>query len=88
MQSVGLSKTQSRQLVGVLNELAFHADVHRNHQQVNDELEIALELAQVPIGIMRKSYRFPDQALMALVEEAGGGDPMTDIFTKSNEGPE
>lgn len=88
MQSVGLSKTQSRQLVGVLNELAFHAGVHRNHQQVNDELEIALELAQVPIGIMRKSYRFPDQALMALVEEAGGGDPMTDIFTKSNEGPE
>lgn len=86
MNSVGVSKTQSRQLVGVLNELAFHADVHRNHQQGNDELEIALELAQVPIGIMRKSYRFPDQALMALVEEVVKGDPVTEPFTRSSEG--
>lgn len=86
MKSVGLSKTQSRQLVGVLNEMAFHADVYRTNTQVSDGLAIALELSQVPIGIMRKSYRFPDQALTALVEAVGRGDLVGEPSTESTEG--
>ena len=73
MRSVGLSKTQSRQLVGVMNELAFHADIIRLEEPATDELVIALEVSRVPIGIMRKSYRFPDQALAALINEVVDG---------------
>jgi hypothetical protein len=70
MQSVGVSKTQSRQLVGVMNELTFHADISRRDERETSELVIALMLSRIPIGIMRKSYRFPDQALAAVVESA------------------
>lgn len=70
MQSVGVSKTQSRQLVGVMNELAFHADISHRDERETSELMIALMLSRIPIGIMRKSYRFPDQALAAVVEAA------------------
>ena len=72
MEAVTLSKTQSRQLVGVLNELAFHADVMRQHELTTNDVATALGLSQVPIGIMRKSYRFPDQALDVLVNEVAG----------------
>jgi len=67
MGTVVLAKTQTRQLVGVLNELALHANYILDEQASPDELEIAMELSQVPIGIMRKSYQFPDQALGATV---------------------
>jgi hypothetical protein len=70
MQSVGVSKTQSRQLVGVMNELAFQADVSRRYESETSELAIAVMLSRTPIGIMGKSYRFPDQALAELVEAA------------------
>ena len=68
MQSVGVSKTQSRQLVGVLNELAFQADISRRLESETSELAIAMMLSRTPIGIMGKSYRFPDQALATVVE--------------------
>lgn len=70
MQSVGVSKTRSRQLVGVMNELAFHADISRRDEHETSEVTRAMMLSRIPIRIMRKSYRFPDQALAALVEAA------------------
>lgn len=88
MESVGLSKTKSRQLVGVLNELAFHANVLRGHERTTHELVIALELSHVPIGIMGKSYRFPDQALAALVAEVIAGDLEADASRPSTERPD
>ena len=60
MQSVGVSKTQSRQLVGVMNELAFHANISRRDERETSEVAMAMMLSRIPIGIMRKSYRFPD----------------------------
>jgi hypothetical protein len=74
MATVELSKTQSRQLIGVLNELAFHVDIIRHEQPDPDELEIAMEASRVPMGILGKSYRFPDLALAELVDEAGDVD--------------
>jgi len=66
----GLSKTQSRQLVGVLNELAFLVDIIRHEEPDLDQLGITKKASRVPIGIMRKSYPLPDQAVAALVEVA------------------
>jgi hypothetical protein len=59
MQSVGVSKTRSRQLVGVLNELAFHADIFRRYESETSELAIAMMLSRPPIGIMRSRIDFP-----------------------------
>jgi hypothetical protein len=72
MELVGLSKTQSRQLIGVLNEQASHADYMRRVEIDGDELEIALDLSRMPMGILRKSYRCPDQALAELVSDVTG----------------
>jgi hypothetical protein len=81
MESVGLSKTQSRQLVGVMNEQALHADYMRRDEGDGDELAIAVELSRMPIGILRKSYRFPDQALAELVSEATGASKKEETST-------
>jgi hypothetical protein len=35
---------------------------------MTSEVAMAMMLSRIPIGIMRKSYRFADQALAALVE--------------------
>ena len=84
MQSVGVSKTRSRQLVGVLNELAFHADISRRYESETSELAIAMMLSRTPIGIMGKSYRFPDEALAALVEAANPIGPEDNSSTSAD----
>jgi hypothetical protein len=84
MQSVGVSKTRSRQLVGVLNELAFHADISRQYESETSELAIAMMLSRTPIGIMGKSYRFPDEALAALVEAANPIGPEDNSSTSAD----
>lgn len=84
MQSVGVSKTRSRQLVGVLNELAFHADISRRYESETSELAIAMMLSRTPIGIRGKSYRFPDEALAALVEAANPIGPEVNSSTSAD----
>jgi hypothetical protein len=81
MQSVGVSKTQSRQLVGVMNEFAFQADVSRRYESETSELAIVMMLSRTPIGIFGKSYRFPDQALEELVEAANQTGPEDNTST-------
>ena len=88
MESVGFSKTQSRQLVGVMNEQAFHADYMRRDETAGDELAIALEPPRMPIGILRKSYRFPDQALAELVSEVMGASAERETSTSEYEPPD
>ncbi len=84
MQLVGVSKTQSRQLVGVMNELAFHADISRRREHMTSEVAMAVMLSRIPIGIMGKSYRFPDQALAALVEAADQVGPEEETSTSAD----
>jgi hypothetical protein len=84
MQSVGVSKTQSRQLVGVMNELAFQADASRRYESETSEQAIAMMISRTPIGIMGKSYRFPDQALEALVEAANQTGPEDNTSTSAD----
>jgi len=85
METVGLSKTQSRQLVGVLNELAFLAEARHRDATTHDDVTVAMKLSEVPLGIMGKSYRFPDQALAELVKEITGAVEKSETLTTRDE---
>jgi hypothetical protein len=68
MDDVVVSRTNNRQVVGVLNEFAFVADrIRRLHPEVTP-LQLALNLAKTPVGIHGKTNRFPDIALRELVK--------------------
>jgi hypothetical protein len=67
MDDVAVSKTNSRRLVGILNELATMAThAHAYHPELTS-MQLALELAQVPMGLSGGDYRFPVDALGTLV---------------------
>ena len=68
MDDVAVSKTDSRQVVGVLNEFAFVANRMRELHPEWDPLHLAMRLAEVPVGIFRTGYRFPEVALREVVE--------------------
>ena len=70
MDDIVVSRTNSRQVVGVLNELALIANnVRRLHPEMS-ALQIALALSEVPLGIHGKEYRFPSVALADLMVSA------------------
>lgn len=70
MDDIVVSRTNSRQMVGVLNELAFIANnVRRLHPEMS-ALQIAQALSEVPLGNRGKEYRFPRVALEDLVVSA------------------
>jgi hypothetical protein len=48
MAEMRLTPTADRSLVGVLNEFAYLADVHRAGE--DDRLELSLRLATTPLG--------------------------------------
>ena len=66
------AKTVDRSVVGTMNEFAFLAEVYRDQRGADDLIAIATYLAGVPCGALRKSHRFPDLALRALVAEHVG----------------
>jgi hypothetical protein len=68
MDDVVVSKTDSRQIVGVLNEFAVMANRMRELHSELSPLHLAMQLAEVPVGIFHSEYRFPDVALHALVQ--------------------
>jgi hypothetical protein len=67
MDEVVLSKTDSRQVVGVMNEFASMANRMRHFHPEWDTLHIAMRLAEVPVGIFGAHHRFPEDALRELV---------------------
>jgi hypothetical protein len=70
MDDVIVTKTDSRQVVGVMNEFArMAARVHELHADVS-ALQIAVELAGVPVGISGAAHLFPVDALHNLVSES------------------
>jgi hypothetical protein len=68
MDDVVVSKTDNRQIVGVLNEFAVMANRMRERDSDLSPIRLAMQLAEVPVGIYRSEHRFPDLALHALVE--------------------
>lgn len=67
MEDVAVSKTNNRRVVGILNELASMATRMRAHHPDLTPLHLAIELAQVPLGLSGGDCRIPEDALRALI---------------------
>lgn len=67
---IGLAKTNSRSVLGVMNEFARLADWHKVVQHDDDLLAVALELSQVPTSPLYDRHVSPDRELQAVVSEA------------------
>jgi hypothetical protein len=67
MDEVAVSKTSNRRVVGILNELATMATHMHTRQPDLTPLQLAMELARVPLGLSGGDYRFPEDALRSLV---------------------
>jgi hypothetical protein len=67
MDDVIVSKTDSRQVVGVLNEFASMANRMRGLHPEVSALQLSLKLAEVPVGIHQKRYLIPEVELRKLV---------------------
>lgn len=63
MAEVRVAPTNDRSVVGVMNEFAFLAE----HWFEGDLTALSVRMADTPVGPLRASDRFPDQALAALV---------------------
>ena len=62
MADVALAPTNDRSVVGVMNEFAFLGE----HFFDGDLTALTLRMAETPVGPLRSTHRFPDQALAAL----------------------
>lgn len=65
MRDCVLGTTANRSVVGVMNEFAFLADVHRQNAQAVDLLELAVRLAATPCGPLYRRHVSPDRELAA-----------------------
>lgn len=68
MDDVVVSKTDSRQVVGVLNEFASMANRMRELHPEWNPTHLAMRLAGVPVGIFHTEHLFPIVELRKLVE--------------------
>src|SRR4051812_24656958 len=62
-----LAPTTNRSLVGVMNEFAFLADLHRAEQP--DLMRLSMRLATTPCGPLFRRHISPDRELAALLVE-------------------
>lgn len=67
MDDVAVSKTSNRRVVGIMNELATMATRMRTIHPDLTPLQLAMDLARVPLGLSGGDYRFPEDALRNLV---------------------
>lgn len=68
---IGLAKTNSRSVLGVMNEFARLADWQKETVTSDEDLAaVALELSEVPTSPLYKRHVSPDRELAAVVTEA------------------
>lgn len=60
-----VAPTTNRSLVGVMNEFAFLADLHRSEQP--DPMRLSVRLATTPCGPLFQRHISPDRELAALI---------------------
>jgi len=72
MKSRRLTKTASRSVLGVMNELKYLADVYVKLDGVSDLLALSMLLAETPCGPLYKRHISPDRELAALVASSPG----------------
>lgn len=83
MADVALAPTNDRSVVGVMNEFAFLGE----HFFDGDLTALNLQMAETPVGSLRSTHRFPDQALAALLSSHGdraGGERSATIIPVPN----
>jgi len=68
MDDVVVTRTDSRQVVGVMNEFASMANRMRDLRPDWDTLQISMRLAEVPVGIYGARHIFPEVALRELID--------------------
>ena len=66
MNDVSVSKTNSRRLVGILNELSTMAKRIRDFHPELTPIQITMELARVPLGLSGGDWRIPEDSLRDL----------------------
>ncbi len=71
MRDVRIAPTNDRSVVGVINEFAFHGELHWN-EGLRDLRVLSLRMAGMPLGPLRHRSGFPDRELAAIL---GGDDP-------------
>ena len=68
---IGLAKTNSRSVLGVMNEFARLADWQKETVASDEDLvAVALELSEVPTSPLYQRHVSPDRELAAVVTEA------------------
>jgi hypothetical protein len=71
MRDRSLGPTASRRLVGVMNEFARLADVHRSHEAHLDLLDLSLRQSTTPCGPLFDRNISPDRELAAALRSDG-----------------
>ncbi len=61
------AKTESRSVIGTMNEFRYLAEVHRAHRGIADLVVLALDLSETPCGPLYKRHVSPDRELDALI---------------------
>jgi hypothetical protein len=69
MQSVELAKTNSRSVLGTMNDFIYMAEAGRERGRDEDLLSISMWLAHTPCGRLRDSTGWPDLELRTIVDE-------------------
>ncbi len=69
MQSVALAKTNSRSVLGSINDFVSMAEAGQERGRVEDLLSLSVRLAHSPCGPLRAGTGFPDLELQAVVAE-------------------
>jgi hypothetical protein len=64
-----LTKTQSRSVLGSMNDFVHLGKLHAGAQTAYDPLDLSLQLADVPCGPLYRSHTFPAEELRALVSQ-------------------
>lgn len=74
MRDVVLAKTNSRSVLGSMNDFIFMAEAGHERDRDDDLLALSMRLAHTPCGPLRHSTGWPDLELRAVVDEFAGGD--------------
>lgn len=71
MREHRLGPTASRSVVGVMNQFAYLADVHRERDADPDLVELSVRLSSTPCGPLYGRHGSPDRELAAVVRATG-----------------
>ena len=76
MAEVRISSTNDRSVVGVMNEFAFLGQ----HFFEGDLDALSLRMAGSPVGPLRGTHCFPDEALSALLATSSADEPLAKVI--------